>query len=110
LRSLGYARDDKIHMREYKFYLYITTNKIHTCFYTGISNNLLNRYFQHKSKLNPDSFTAKYNVTKLVYYEEYQYIHDAITREKQIKKWRQEKKINLIKTTNPQFKDLSKDF
>ncbi len=56
--------------------------------YIGITNNLFNRNFQHKLKENKNSFTAKYNVNKLVYYEPYQFINDAITREKQMKKWK----------------------
>jgi len=97
-------------MREYHFYIYILTNKINTCFYIGVTNNLINRLNQHKNKKNANSFTARYNINKLVYYEEYQYIQDAIQREKELKGWKQYKKIELIKSKNSSFIDMSKDF
>jgi len=97
-------------MREYHFYIYILTNKINTCFYIGVTNNLINRISQHKNKKNINSFTAKYNINKLVYYEEYQYIQDAIQREKELKGWKQYKKIELIKSKNSSFIDIGKDF
>ena len=97
-------------MREYHFYIYILTNKINTCFYIGVTNNLINRISQHKNKKNINSFTAKYNINKLVYYEEYQYIQDAIQREKELKGWKQYKKIELIKSKNNSFIDIGKDF
>lgn len=97
-------------MREYHFYIYILTNKINTCFYIGVTNNLINRISQHKNKKNINSFTARYNINKLVYYEEYQYIQDAIQREKELKGWKQYKKIELIKSKNNSFIDIGKDF
>ena len=97
-------------MREYHFYIYILTNKINTCFYIGVTNNLINRLNQHKNKKNANSFTARYNINKLVYYEEYQYIQDAIQREKELKGWKQYKKIELIKSKNSSFIDVGKDF
>ena len=75
--------------------------------YTGVTNNLLNRNFQHKTKEDKDSFTAKYNVNKLVYYEVYQDINGAITREKQIKNLVRRKKIEMIDKFNSEWKDLS---
>ena len=91
------------------FFVYISTNKTHTVLYTGVTNNILNRDNQHKTKLNKKSFTAKYNINKLIYYETYKYINDALTREKQIKGWTRKKKIELIKKYNPGWKDLIKE-
>ena len=92
-------------MSNKNYYVYIETNKINTVFYTGITNNLELRHYQHKNKIN-NSFTSKYNINKLIYYEVYQDVNDAIIREKQIKDYRREKKINLIKTINPLFTDI----
>jgi len=97
-------------MREHHYYVYVLTNKIHTCFYIGVTNDLINRLSQHANKNNINSFTAKYNINKLVYYEQYQYIQDAIQREKELKGWKQHKKIELIKSKNSNFIDLGKDF
>jgi putative endonuclease len=87
-------------------YVYITTNKYNEVLYTGVTANLRTRIYQHKTKANPSSFTAKYNVHKLVYYGYFDYIEEAIDREKQIKSWRRDKKIALIQSFNPQWKDL----
>ncbi len=86
--------------------VYISTNKRHSVLYTGVTNNLLNRDDQHKKKINKNSFTAKYNVDKVVYYETFNNIYDAITREKQIKAGSRQKKIELINSINPKWKDL----
>lgn len=94
--------------REYCFYLYILASKPNGTLYIGVTNNLFARSFQHKLKNDPNSFTARYNVNKLVYYELYQYIQDAILREKQMKKWRRQWKINLIIKENPEWRDLFK--
>lgn len=91
------------------YYVYILMNKANTVNYTGVSNNLERRIFEHKNKLIK-GFTEKYNVNKLVYFEETLDIKSAIEREKEIKGWRREKKIELIKSMNPQFKDISLDF
>ena len=77
--------------------------------YIGVTNSLFSRIFKHKLKINKNSFTAKYNVDKLVYYEEYQYIKDAILREKQMKVWKREWKIKLIKEENSLWRDLFED-
>ncbi|MBU0880431.1 GIY-YIG nuclease family protein, partial [Patescibacteria group bacterium] len=69
-------------MKKHIYYTYILTNKRNGTLYIGVTNDLLNRSFQHKLKQNSNSFTAKYNIDKLVYFEEYQYIQDAILREK----------------------------
>ncbi len=76
-----------------------------TTFYIGVTNNLERRILEHKQKLI-DGFTKKYNLTELVYFEEYSRIEDAIFREKQLKNWHREWKINLIKSKNPLMKDL----
>lgn len=74
--------------------------------YIGVTNNLETRIKQHKQKINK-GFTFKYNVTKLVYFEVFQYIDQAIKREKQLKKWNRQWKINLIEKENKEWKDLS---
>ena len=96
-------------INERYYFVYINTNKTHNVFYTGVTNNLLNRNYQHKSKENKTSFTAKYNVNKLVYYETFNDVRDAIAREKQIKGGSRKAKINLIIKLNPGWKDLSLD-
>ena len=87
-------------------FAYITTTKKNTVLYTGSTSNLSNRIYQHKSKEFPGSFTARYNVDKLVYYEYFDFIVEAIAREKQIKSWKRDKKIVLINKFNPEWKDL----
>ncbi len=75
--------------------------------YTGVTNDLASRTLQHKSKLIP-GFTAEHDVTRLVYFESFGDVRAAISREKQIKNWRREKKLRLIRSQNPEFRDLSK--
>ena len=87
----------------YTFYVYILTNKNKTVLYTGVTNNLKLRLQQHKEKLNPKSFTAKYNVHFLVYFEKFSWIQLAIEREKEIKSLSRQKKLDLIKEQNPNF-------
>jgi putative endonuclease len=87
------------------YYVYIITNKSKTL-YTGVSNNLTRRVYEHKHKL-VEGFTKKYNIGKLVYFEVFNNVDDAIRREKQIKGWLRKKKITLIESINPQWKDLS---
>lgn len=81
------------------------SNNFQSVFYTGVTNDLRRRMFEHRNKL-VDGFTKKYNITKLLYYEECMDIKSAITREKQIKDLNRLKKIKLIKTKNPDFQDL----
>ncbi|MDP2210990.1 MAG: GIY-YIG nuclease family protein [Candidatus Aquicultor sp.] len=92
--------------REHRYYVYILTNKNDKVMYVGVTNNLERRMYEHKTKMIP-GFTQKYNVNKLVYFEETQDVHTALTREKEIKKWRREKKNNLVVTVNSEWKDLS---
>ncbi|MBP6128467.1 GIY-YIG nuclease family protein [Flavobacterium sp.] len=84
----------------YNFYVYILTNKAKTVLYTGMTNNLKRRLHEHKSKLNPNSFTAKYNVSYLLYYEHYGWVQQAIEREKEIKLMKRDRKLELIKNFN----------
>lgn len=94
------------HMKNIQYYIYIMTNKRNTVLYTGVTNNLEERVSQHKNKLKK-GFTSKYNINKLVYYEEFDYIDDAIAREKQIKAGSRKKKIELIEGINKKWDDLS---
>ncbi|KKT26235.1 MAG: Excinuclease ABC C subunit domain protein [Parcubacteria group bacterium GW2011_GWA2_43_9b] len=96
-------------MKQRKFYVYIITNKNNTTFYIGVSDNLMRRMFEHRNELI-DGFSKKYQLHKLVYFEEFNYIYNAIRREKQLKNWHRDWKINLIKKDNPNFKDLSEEW
>ena len=91
------------------YYVYIMTNKKGGVLYTGVTNNLIRRIYEHKRKLVP-GFTSKYNLTKLLLYEETPDVHVAITREKQIKGWLRKKKVDLIESQNPDWKDLSEEW
>ena len=84
------------------------TNENDTVLYTGVTSNLKVRTYQHKNKL-VKGFTQKYNVSKLVYAEVYDYVWDALRREKQIKSGSRQKKLDLINRNNPEWKDLSDD-
>ncbi|MFN8381043.1 MAG: GIY-YIG nuclease family protein [Anaerolineales bacterium] len=89
--------------------IYIMTNKYNKVLYTGVTSNLLRRVTEHKEKI-VEGFTSKYNVTKLVYYEEYFTTEEAMAREKQIKGGSRQKKLDLIKSKNPEWKDLYDEF
>ena len=91
-----------------QYYVYIMTNKSRTL-YTGVTNDLERRVYEHKKKLVP-GFTTKYNITRLVYFEVTQDVGAAIAREKQIKGWLRTKKIALIDSVNPGWRDLSVDW
>ena len=93
-------------MKKRNYYVYIVTNKNNTVLYTGVTNNLKRRIYEHKTKLNK-GFTAKYNVYKLVYFEHFVSIKEAILREKRIKKWKREWKERLIREKNPEWIDLT---
>jgi putative endonuclease len=88
-----------------KFFVYILANKKNGTLYTGVTDNLLRRMIEHKEKLNV-GFTSKYGIDKLVYYETYKYADEAIRREKNIKKWKRDWKIELIEMNNKEWKDL----
>lgn len=91
-----------------QYYVYIVTNKHNTVLYTGVTNNLARRIYEHREKLIR-GFTSKYNVTKLVYYEIYDDVLHAIVREKQIKAGSRARKLELIRGMNPGWKDLYDD-
>jgi len=86
--------------------VYILTNYNETTFYIGVTGNLQKRIWEHKNKV-VEGFTKKYNVDKLVYYELTENVESALNREKQLKRWHRQWKINLIKEMNPEFNDLS---
>lgn len=89
------------------YFVYILTNYTNSVFYIGITNNLQRRIFEHKTKVNPDSFTGKYRLYKLIWFEEFPTAQEAIIIEKRIKGWTRIKKIKLITSKNPSFKDLN---
>ena len=89
----------------YHVYILASLNGV---LYTGVTNNLERRVMEHKQELC--GFTKRYEVTRLVYFEDFADVRDAISREKQIKGWRREKKLGLIRRMNPKFRDLSEDF
>ena len=88
------------------YYVYIMTNKCNTVLYTGVTRDLIRRAYEHKTHADKDSFTAKYNICKLIYFEETNDINSAIEREKQIKSWSRERKTDLIFQKNPRWNDL----
>ena len=89
-----------------QYYVYILTNKNHTVLYTGVTRDLVRRVYEHRNHADPNSFTAKYKVYKLVYFEMTSDVRAAIEREKQIKSWSRAKKIALIFEQNPTWIDL----
>lgn len=91
--------------RQKQYFVYIATNKWNAVFYTGVTNNLHSRMHQHKNKLI-EGFTKRYNINKLIYYESFKNAQEAILAEKRIKGWTRKKKIELIKSKNPEFRDL----
>ena len=88
------------------YYVYILTNKYRTVFYIGVTNNLVKRIEAHKEGVG-SAFTQKYNVKSLIFFEEFTSISQAISREKQLKNWKREWKINLIKSKNPNLEDIN---
>ena len=91
-----------------KFYVYISTNPNKEALYVGFTNNLRERIIEHYlNRGNPETHAGKYYCYFLVYYEEFKYVNNAIEREKEIKKWRREKKIHLINSFNPEWKFLN---
>ena len=94
-------------MRDYEFFVYIMSSGKNGTLYVGVTNDLRRRVFEHKNKLFPSSFTARYNCDKLVYYENFQYINDALEREKQLKAGTRARKIQLIEYFNPGWIDLA---
>ena len=90
------------------YYVYVLAN-ISRALYVGVTNNLQRRVLEHQAKQTP-GFTSEYNITRLVYYEATADVRAALTREKQIKAWRREKKVALIEATNPTWRDLSAEW
>ena len=91
------------------YYVYLLTNWNNKVMYVGMTNNLERRIYEHKNKLI-NGFTKKYNINKLVYYEETSDVNSALSREKEIKKWRRETKDTLVLNINPEWKDLSDEW
>jgi len=91
-------------------YIYILTNKSNSTLYVGVTSDLQKRLFEHINKIYLTSFTSKYNMNKLVYFEGFNRIEEAIAREKQLKGGSRKKKIELINRTNPHWKDLVDEF
>ena len=88
------------------YYVYILASETNVTIYTGVTNDLLRRIYEHKNNADPDSFTARYKVHKLVYYEETTDARNAIEREKQIKGWNRKRKNKLVSEFNSEWKDL----
>ncbi|HZQ17102.1 MAG TPA: GIY-YIG nuclease family protein [Terriglobales bacterium] len=95
--------------REYHFYVYILQSASRRALYIGMTNNLRHRIFQHETH-QFEGFTDDYNAVRLVYWERHDSVGKAIAREKQLKRWRREKKMCLIEKTNPQWRDLAADW
>ena len=93
-------------MRVHRYFVYILGNR-GKMLYVGVTNNIRRRVWEHKTKRNPRSFTARYDIDRLLYFEEFRYVLNAIAREKEIKGWRREKKIGLIESMNHKWRDLS---
>lgn len=97
-------------MQKYhQYFIYLLTNWNNKLMYVGMTNNLERRIYEHRNKL-VDGYTKKYNIYKLVYFEETSDVMAAISREKEVKKWRREKKNDLVNAVNPGWKDLSVDW
>ena len=97
--------DDQLKRRDdYEFFVYVLSNRSHIL-YIGVTNDLRVRITQHRRQ-TPGSFTARYKISRLVYFERYQYINNAIAREKELKYWTRAQKIALIESTNPSWEEL----
>ncbi|MEP1034855.1 GIY-YIG nuclease family protein [Ekhidna sp.] len=92
------------------YYVYILTNYTRTVLYIGMTNDLERRMSEHKQKLNLKSFTRKYQVSLLMWFETHNDVNEAIQREELIKKWRRKWKIELIENENPEWSDLSEEW
>ena len=88
------------------YFVYMLANVTGTVVYTGVTNDVVRRVYEHKYNIDPNSFTAKYSVHKLVYYESTTSSYEAITREKQIKSWNRKRKNELVESMNPEWEDL----
>ena len=97
------------YFKEHGYYVYILTSERNGTLYIGVSNSLYRRTLEHKLAKKENSFTAKYKTNKLVYFEIYKYIEDAIKKEKQLKFWKRKWKLELIEKFNPTWRDLFED-
>lgn len=93
-------------MEQKQYYVYLLATKKYGTLYTGVTSNLAQRMYQHREGLS-EGFTKKYNIHQLVYFEVHLDVYEAITREKRIKKWNRQWKINLIEQNNPQWLNLA---
>ena len=91
------------------YYVYILANITNVAIYAGVTNDLLRRVHEHKTDADPQSFTARYGIHKLVYFEETSDVYAAISREKQLKSWSRKRKNQLIESSNPEWRDLYPD-
>ena len=91
---------------ENMYYVYILTNTHRNVIYTGVTNDLVRRVYEHKNHLDKGSFTARYNVDQLVYFEQTTDVNSAIEREKQIKGWNRSRKNKLVESKNPNWSDI----
>ena len=89
-----------------EYYVYIMSNHLNTVIYTGVTRDLVRRVYEHKHHADPDAFTAKYDVTKLVYFESTSDVNAALEREKQIKGWNRKRKNKLVESKNPAWTEL----
>ena len=87
------------------YYVYMMTNRYRNVLYTGVTNNLVRRVYEHRNHLLKDSFTARYHVTRLVYFEMTEDVRSALEREKQIKSWNRARKEALVESQNPTWED-----
>lgn len=97
-------------MRGYGYFVYVLTNCSRHPLYTGVCKSVGERHQQHKQKVDPDSYTARYNLNRLDYFERFDYVNNAIAREKQLKRWSRAKKMALIERANPRWDDLSREW
>ncbi len=93
----------------HEYFVYILTNDKHSVLYIGVTNDLKRRVYEHKTSVEKDHFTAKYKVMMLMYYERFTLAEDAIRREKQLKKGSRQRKVDLINSFNPEWRDLFGD-
>jgi putative endonuclease len=96
-------------MRDYKFFVYIITNRRNGTLYTGLTNDIQRRILEHKKGVN-EGFSKRYSLGMLVYFEEHKYINNARDRERQIKAWKREWKIKMIEKENPEWEDLASNW
>ena len=100
-----FQHDVKIYINMQKSYVYIMTNSYRTTFYIGVTSNLKKRVLEHIEEIG-SKFTKKYNLNDLIYFEEFTDINQAISREKQLKNWHKDWKLNLVRETNPKLETL----